>query len=142
MAAVAYGFDREAGGMTGPRTYAGVPEDIWNTWSTATQDLYRSDYLRSDSQANYYDNWCANNPTACAAYIYTGVVDHYTGGDAAQSADTGLVDDIQEAGYGSYEDTKDTLTETATDIIDSAVDVTKDITLLAVLAGAFLLTRK
>ena len=41
MAAVAYGFDREAGGMTGPRTYAGVPEDIWSTWTTYQQDLYR-----------------------------------------------------------------------------------------------------
>lgn len=138
MAIVAYGYDREAGGMTGPRTYAGVPESVWETWNKQQQDLFLQDYLRSDAKANYYDNWCENNPTACSAYIYTGLVDYATGWDSAESADTGLIDDIQEAGYGSYEDTKDTLIDTAT----TALDVTKDITLIAVLAGAFLLTRK
>lgn len=138
MAVTAYGFDREAGGMTGPRTYAGVPEDIWLGWTTQQQDLFRQDYLRSDAKANYYDNWCENNPTACAAYIYTGYVDLAINGDAAASADTGLVDDIQEAGFGSYDDTVDTLT----DVAETALDVTKDITLLAALAGVILLTRK
>ena len=59
-------------------------------------------------------------------------------GDAAASADTGIVDEIQEAGFGSYEDTVDTLS----DVAETALDVTKDITLLAALAGLVLLTRK
>ena len=126
-------------------TQAGVPLSIWDTWSKETQDLYLTDYFRTDAQANYYDNWCANNPTACAAYVYTGYVDLAINGDAAASADTGLVDTIQEAGFGSYDDTVDTITDygqTGLEYVETAIDVTKDITLLAVLAGAFLLTRK
>ena len=138
MAIVAYGYDTEAGGMTGPRTYAGVPEDIWEKWTTQQQDLFRQDYLRSDAKAQYYDTWCENNPQACSAYVYTGLIDYATGWDSAESADTGLIDDIQDAGFGSYEDTKDTLV----DYGETALDVTKDITLIAVLAGLVLLTRK
>ena len=35
------------------QTEAGVPIDIWNTWSDQTQDMYLEDYFRTDAQKNY-----------------------------------------------------------------------------------------
>ena len=119
------------------QTEAGVPIDIWNTWSDQTQEMYLQDYFRTDDQKNYVDIW-AENPLNPLAYVYTGYVDLALGTDAAQSADVGLVDDIQEAGYGSPEDSYETIKETAADV----VDFTKDAATIAVIAGAFLLLRK
>jgi len=63
-------------------TEAGVPMDLWRTWSSFDQDLYRQDYMRTDAQKNYVDIW-ASDWRNSTAYVYTAVVDHYTGLDSA-----------------------------------------------------------
>ena len=129
-------------GDTGATTQAGVPIKTWDSWSESEKDMFLQDYLRTESQQNYYDNWCENNPTACGAYIYTGYVDLATGGDAAQAADEGgWVDDVQEA----VEDTQEAIEDTYDTLIDTGaavVDFTKDAATIALVAGAFLLLRK
>jgi hypothetical protein len=131
MAVTAYDYDREAGGMTGTRTEAGVPIDTWNSWSAFNQDLFLQDYMRTDLQSNYYDDWCANNPTACAAYIGTAAIDSLTGLDAAEATDEG----------GWIDDASDALDDVKDDVIE-IVETGKDITTAAIIVGAILLLRR
>ena len=85
-------------------TEAGVPKDVWNTWSTSQQDLFRQDYMRTDAQKNYVSTW-ASDWRNTAAYVYTGVVDHYTGLDSAEVGTTAndAYAGFREASQDSYD---------------------------------------
>jgi len=73
MAVVAYGYDREAGGMVGEYTHAGVADETWQTWDSHTQDLWLQDYYRTEAQANYYKD----SPQA-VAFEYVSTIDSAT----------------------------------------------------------------
>jgi len=122
MAIVAYGYDREAGGMQGDRTEAGVPIDLWNTWTTSNQDLFRQDYMRTEAQQNYSTNV---DPATGLAYAYTGIVDHFTGLEAVEIGET----------TNEY---KEYVVET----VPKALNIAGEGALLLGLAGVALLLRK
>jgi|TARA_R110000824_G_scaffold325853_1_gene512743 hypothetical protein len=121
-------------GNTGATTQAGVPIKTWDSWSETEKDLFLQDYLRTESQQNYYDDWCVNNPTACASYIYTGYIDLATGGDAAAAADEG-------GWVDTATDTYDDVVESGKEYVAQTIDFTKDAATIALVAGAFLLLR-
>ena len=122
VAITAYGYDREAGGMTGDRTEAGVPIDLWNTWSNFDQDLYRQDYMRTEAQQNYSTDV---DPATGLAYVYTGIIDHYTGLEAVEIGET-------------YNIGKEYIVET----VPKALNIAGEGALLLGLAGIALLLRK
>ena len=113
---------REQGGMIGPRTEAGVPIDLWNTWTTSDQDLFRQDYMRTDAQQNYSTNL---DPATGLAYAYTGIIDHFTGLEAVEIGET----------TNEYK-------EYAVEAVPKALNIAGEGALLLGLAGVALLLRK
>jgi len=88
MAEIDFGYiegQEKIFGDTGAVTQAGVPIDLWNTWSDQTQDLYQQDYFRTTDQQNYSMNL---DPATGLAYAYTGIVDYYTGLEAVEVGQT------------------------------------------------------
>ncbi len=81
MAIIGSGFDRDVGGATGDMTYAGVPADVWFNMTERERELLQQDYLRTDVQSNYFQN---QDTATQLAYVYTGIVDHYTGLESAE----------------------------------------------------------
>ena len=137
-----FGWTREE--SLDPLTYAGYNVETWRNFNATEQQLLLTDSTRTEAQKNYYDDYF-NDPIAGSAYVYTGLVDIALGTDSAQSADSGLVDDVQSAGFGSYEDTKETLSgygETAVDVLQETAEVGKDIATIALVAGAYLLLKR
>ena len=101
--------DIYGGTATGPQTQAGVPIDIWNSWTEQTQDMYLEDYYRTDAQQNYQDIWAEDwrNPLA---YVYTGYVDFATGLDSSEVGATTnqAIDTFKDASRASLDVLKDT----------------------------------
>jgi len=64
-----YGGVTGGGSMTQSHSY-GVPYEIWESWSTFTQDKYLQDYYRTPEQATYYES----SPEA-AAFFYVSWMD-------------------------------------------------------------------
>lgn len=142
MAVSQFGWTRET--TDDPLTYAGYTVEEWRQFNTVEQNLLMTDALRTEAQQNYYIDYF-NDPVRGGAYVYTGLVDYATGMDSAQSADTGTIDQIQQSGFGSPDDTIDTLSDyadTAKDYAGEAVDFTKDVATIALVAGAYLLLKR
>ncbi len=114
--------DIYGGTATGPQTQAGVPLDIWNTWTDQTQAMYLEDYYRTDDQKNYrdiyFDDW--RNATA---YVYTGYIDLALGTDASE--------------VGAYTNkTVDQIAREAEEALDAVTSTSKEFLFLGVLAYA------
>jgi len=104
--------DIYGGTATGPQTEAGVPLDIWNTWTDQTQEMFLEDYYRTDAQKNYVDIWASDWRNA-TAYVYTGYIDLALGTDAAEVGETTnqAYDTFREASQASLEDLQNTSKE-------------------------------
>lgn len=94
----------EWGGMVydaSTQTEAGVPVDVWRSWSESQQELYLQDYFRTDAQKNYSTDLGIGTGLA---YAYTGIVDHYTGLEAVEVGATTnqAYDTFKEASQDSY----------------------------------------